>query len=615
MRSFFILTFLAMVPLACSGDEPTCQQEGNCPLESECAANAECASELCLKGVDFSRPETSLCAAGCDSSDECPGVCALFEIDSEDAAPENAFVGACTERELGFRDLGDSCSSDVQCSDALCHDGRCTALCGEPEDCPTDARCVDAELRPGFRSGACRWAPLEPSITLGPFEVSPDGSQPIEVEVPETGAFAAVIRSNDSTDFGRRIGFVEVLATDGTLLYERDAEDPINPASVPYPQTAVFMVPNTDDGRANVHAGVYTFRLGVWDVDPTAENPFTPTSGTIEALEIQLVDEEARGGVIDLVLHESPGSGVDLEGSEFVEALVTEIETRFAEAPLVVGSIELATIGEEFDTLTSSDEVRELCASRASPGIDGRAVNLFFIDDLAFASGFTGTSPSPAGFYGFGASGVVVEHDGNVSNTAKVAAHELGHFLGLLHTTSFVDDGNGLSRSGFDPLSDTPECDVGQLSECADRENLMFPFIEFSGALSLSNAQAAVVSRSPALYGLRHDDLCPASVLDITRPRAASGFLDASTGSGTCGGEGPEAAHVLRVFETTNVVLESSGHTGPLRVVSQSCAGDELLCEEPAEDGIAVTLDPGVYFVFVEGEAGEGYRLWVRSES
>jgi hypothetical protein len=74
---------------------------------------------------------------------------------------------------------------------------------------------------------------------------------------------------------------------------------------------------------------------------------------------------------------------------------------------------------------------------------------------------------------------------------AIVLAHEVGHFLGLNHTTEL--------EGGFaDPLPDTPRCtgiDINQLEACPDYENVMFA----SGAAAQRNNASAMQRR--VLFG------------------------------------------------------------------------------------------------------------------
>ena len=70
--------------------------------------------------------------------------------------------------------------------------------------------------------------------------------------------------------------------------------------------------------------------------------------------------------------------------------------------------------------------------------------------------------------------------------------HELGHFMGLFHTTE-------LNRNFHDGLTDTPEC-AGTAATCPDGTNIMF--VLFYGAtggigLTTSPQQRRVIWGSP----------------------------------------------------------------------------------------------------------------------
>lgn len=72
----------------------------------------------------------------------------------------------------------------------------------------------------------------------------------------------------------------------------------------------------------------------------------------------------------------------------------------------------------------------------------------------------------------------------------RIAAHEIGHYLGLGHTTEL----NGAA----DLLEDTPACADIANGPCPDADNLMFPISVLREPI-LTPDQVFVIERSPLL--------------------------------------------------------------------------------------------------------------------
>ncbi|MEL6181997.1 MAG: M43 family zinc metalloprotease, partial [Myxococcota bacterium] len=76
------------------------------------------------------------------------------------------------------------------------------------------------------------------------------------------------------------------------------------------------------------------------------------------------------------------------------------------------------------------------------------------------------------------------------ADLGQTMAHEIGHFLGLRHTTEH--------GGGGDPIQDTAECsDPQDGTRCPDANNFMFPFsITGVAQQDVSAGQSFVLRRS-----------------------------------------------------------------------------------------------------------------------
>ena len=154
------------------------------------------------------------------------------------------------------------------------------------------------------------------------------------------------------------------------------------------------------------------------------------------------------------------------------------------------------------------DEHAELLALSDSLPPSNRGVSFFFVQGFNGWSvlGKAGGIPGPPlvhGTYGSGVAVSLADYYGwseyAISVTAETMAHELGHQLGLFHTS----EQDGLMH---DPIPDTPECTdkngdgLVDYDECynKDADNLMFWSVTLSA--KLTPGQKYVIHRNASLY-------------------------------------------------------------------------------------------------------------------
>ncbi len=146
-----------------------------------------------------------------------------------------------------------------------------------------------------------------------------------------------------------------------------------------------------------------------------------------------------------------------------------------------------------YGSLDNEEEFNELVSKydSSTPG----TVNVFVVNDIRYDPTIAGLSPVPGMPYTYGttASGLVVQSPNDNLSQATVAEwliwggtlrHEIGHFLGLRHTTEIGGSPDGVA--GTDYLTQTPYCSVTVWSanedNCPDRQNIMFPIASTSSA-------------------------------------------------------------------------------------------------------------------------------------
>ncbi len=302
--------------------------------------------------------------------------------------------------------------------------------------------------------------------------------------------------------------------------------DPTGQAMVSYEQSSDPIGPNWAQGPGQSvvtftlpHSLDYPFRSGDWSFDI---RHYASADQAARLVDIYTAVKDAPAATLDINLFLVALPDYTGPDDTTVTGLVSAFRNSLGHAGLTAGEVNLVPLtGADAEALTiidpytdsngngQADDMDRLFALSADVG--NQYVNLFLVQGFTEPGilGIAGGIPGPQLIQGTAHSGVVVSSFGGLSSLADhlalqadTMAHELGHYLGLFHTTE---------RSGrlFDPISDTPECSasiydtngdgVVSSTECkeADGPNLMFWAAASYPQETISTAQRYVLSVTP----------------------------------------------------------------------------------------------------------------------
>jgi hypothetical protein len=252
-----------------------------------------------------------------------------------------------------------------------------------------------------------------------------------------------------------------------------------------------------------------------WVMGGTYKMTFAWTGISSQELCYAVIPEQAAPSApqtLDIQFYLSGAAGLDdltaPQDSEF-NAMLDEVDNLFSQASIRLGDIQYRDLHpdtvEQYGFIRSPRAVQDLCELTVLPegGADQQMrMNVVMIDafigDMSGVLGVSSGIVGGAGTHG-SSSSCVVFASGNLTNLAeaqfvgKVMTHEIGHFLGLFHTTErdLIDS---------DPLADTVSCAglrVSDYAQCPDVENLMFPFAYERSPSFITPEQGLVLRANP----------------------------------------------------------------------------------------------------------------------
>jgi len=445
--------------------------------------------------------------ADCDPSERCVFDSSLVP---DDRMPASLRCAA----PVGARVALQNCERGADCQSGLCAlTGVCLEPCLRQDDCAETQSCRPVEVRTSVDTlqpvMACTHRLVLPADVE--IKASPRGHElrrgNNDVPIPGAAQPALVYLQGDcdrsvdvltlrSLDLGRNVYDRGQLAlgkrSENTVLHDGSS-------------LAALMFPNNPDLAPSLTG----LTLGVRS--PTAQH-----------VEVVVAARAPGAGILDLNVFYVGGGAEIVEGGfqpgeRRVARMLDNLDQRLRVVGMSVGQIrEFDVVGALREELSVLEVPSRMVGERRiegrpkrldelfklSSGLDTPGLNIFLIRDMSSYVGIAGGIPGVLGLHGTERSGVALAIDqmGELDDGDLVLLHELGHFLGLFHTTES-------SGTVLDPLADTAECTSAEdkdedrelsTDECWDEgaDNLMF--WTGSGAL-LTKEQIAVMASSVLL--------------------------------------------------------------------------------------------------------------------
>lgn len=410
-------------------------------------------------GIDAGRDAGPDLEVACASDADCPsGVCrarrAFTPVDLE------PLPLACGEVDEPGALVGEPCSARSDCGRGICTvSGACVMPCAVDPDCPSGERCVQV------------WVPTSGSA-MQPLEAcAPIVSAPPDVRVAGPEAGPRLLGGLEETSVTVLPGLapsslVVWTAGEGTIPMIREIRDADTRAVLYDPFTLGPDAPAPSWGVAALTVDEVTTLL--YPNGPGTPMPAGGFEGGLSSFEPTateriVLQRAGEGSVFDVDAYLVGGGGWSTSGGvpRQLQRAIDDANAILATVGLSIGEVRVhSVVGRlrrdfqvlegEAPPLGAPPELPALY--RLSAGARRPSIHVFFVRMIDGAAGIASGIPGPHAIHGTGASGVAIAVDVIPDELlGGVLVHEVGHFMGLFHTSEA--DG-----STSEPLTDTPEC-------------------------------------------------------------------------------------------------------------------------------------------------------------
>lgn len=489
---------VALNPEGATPEEQQLACMKGCQGDSDCRFGYSCqdyeGSRICLEsdGADSTtrNPDGADDGAACLSNINCKGGTCIREAETADGSMSYP-GGYCTTRDC---DAAEDCNG----ANTLCvsreRSTSCRVACAQDGDCRQGYACVDGALGESYCDSINEPPPApEPSSANESIVIECQNSKTINFELPagSIGFFMAPFTKNNSV-----VRLRTLKKPDGSTL---DIQTDYSFLAVNQEILGSYgpiLFPASDDSRFANAFGPGSYEMQV-DTDASEVCYY-------------VVPQTAEGKRVSLNLYfvGVPGlTAAQAQSDTDVQQMISFMELIYGKMGI---EVEIKNYLDASDAVTRSYgvirdfyDVFNLVATSTSPGSsrsEALTVNVFLIEDfnVSDAPGLLGVStgiPGMAAFHGSIGSGLVFSTASlGQDNTmlGQTLAHEVGHFLGLRHTTEHL----GREK---DPITDTPTCITPDLGyRCRDATNFMFPFALGGDSQTVTTAgQSFVLKRNP----------------------------------------------------------------------------------------------------------------------